>query len=338
MGLVVLFFTQAMIAELLEQPYPAAQILYRGLLTVPQILLQMAPPAVLAGTVLTLAGLGRTGELTAFFSLGFGRPRMVISLSTLVLLICLLLVGFQDRIAPLFVRKRTAYTWQVMKKRPDFFLDFKKDKIWYRSRNLIFNLRSFDAAQKTIYGMTVYTLDEQFKLVQMLDASKGIFTKEGWKLVDGTVTVFDGDRTFPLTQKFASKDLAISETPRDFQEIEKEVDTLRLLDHWRYIQRSSGAGVNTRAFEVSFHSRVANCFIPLVMCLLGVPFALRGQRSGGVGRDLGIALGVTFFYWMFYSVGLSLGKKGDMAPWLAAWLPSFIFLGLAVVLIRRKPA
>jgi len=338
LGLVVLFFTQSMIAELLEQSYPASQILFRGLLTLPQVFLQMAPPAVLAATVMTLAGLGRTGELTGMLSLGFGRPRIVISLTTVVFVISLLLLGFQDRLAPLFVRKRTAYTWQVMKNRPDFFLDFRKDKIWYRSKNLIFNLRSFDAAKKTIYGMTVYTLDENFRLVQMLDAARGVYTPQGWKLMDGTVTVFDSDRTFPLSQKFETKDLLISETPTDFQEIEKEVDTLRLADHWRYVHRSAGAGVNTRAFEVSFHARVANCFIPLVMCLLGVPFALRGQRQGGVGRDLGIALVVTFFYWMFYSVGLSLGKNGDVPPWIAAWAPSFIFLALAVVLIRRKPA
>ncbi len=338
LGLVVLFYTQAMIAELLEQPYPASQILFRGLLGLPQIFLQMAPPAVLAGTVMTLAGLGRTGELTGLLSVGFGRPRMVMTLSGVVLLISLLLLGFQDRLAPLFVRKRTAYTWQVMKKRPDFFLDFKKDKIWYRSRNLIFNLRSFDAAKNTIYGMSVYTLDEQFRLVQLLDAARGVFTRDGWKLIDGTVTVFDSERTFPFSQKFDTKDLSISETPMDFQEIEREVDTLRLVDHWRYIQRSSSAGVNTKAFEVAFHARIANCFIPIVMCLLGVPFALRGQRSGGVGRDLGVALGVTFFYWLFYSVGLSLGKNGTVVPWLAAWFPSMVFLALAVVLIRRKPA
>jgi lipopolysaccharide export system permease protein len=338
LGLAVLFYTQAMIAELLEQPYPAAQILYRGLLTLPQIFLQIAPPAVLAGTVMTLSGLGRTGELTGFFSLGFGRPRMVAVLASVTLVICSLLLAFQDRLAPLFVRKRTAYTWQVMKKRPDFFLDFKKDKIWYRSRNLIFNLKSFDAAQKTIYGMSIYTLDEGFRLVQLVDAARGVHTKDGWKLLDGTVTVFDSDRTFPLSQKFDEKELPLQETPQDFQEIEKEVDTLRLSEHWQYIRRSAAAGVNTRAFEVSFHSRVAMCFIPVVMCILGIPFALRSQRSGGMGRDLGIALAVTFFYWLFFSLGLSLGKNGVLPPWFSAWGPSLLFGALALFLVRRRTA
>jgi lipopolysaccharide export LptBFGC system permease protein LptF len=45
---------------------------------------------------------------------------------------------------------------------------------------------------------------------------------------------------------------------------------------------------------------------------------------------------VTFFYWLFYSVGLSLGTNGALPPWLAAWLPSAIFVALAAVLITRQ--
>ena len=54
-------------------------------------------------------------------------------------------------------------------------------------------------------------------------------------------------------------------------------------------------GVNTRSFEVKFHSRIALCFIPLVMCWLGIPFSIGNRRSGGIGRDLSLALLVTLF-------------------------------------------
>jgi lipopolysaccharide export system permease protein len=337
-GLVSLFFLQAMIAELLEQPYPASQILWRGVLGLPVIFLQMAPPAVLAGTVMTLSGFSRTGELTAFFAVGFGKARIIATLGAVVFMLCCLLLVFQDRIAPLFVKKRTTYFWHVMKNRPDFFLDVKRDKIWYRSKNLIFNLRSFDSASRTIHGMSVYTLDEGFQLVQLVEARKGVHTRSGWQLQDGTVTVFESGNAFPLTQKFDRKELLIAETPKDFQEIEKEVDTLRLRELSAYIDRIRAAGTNTRAFEVKFHSRIAVCFIPLIMCWLGVPFSMGNRRSGGVARDLGLALLVTFFYWLFYSISLSLGLNGALHPWLAAWLPSMIFLAVLVALAARKTA
>ena len=48
--------------------------------------------------------------------------------------------------------------------------------------------------------------------------------------------------TFPLTQRFGEKELIIAETPRDFQEIEKEVDGLRIKELSRYIDRTKQAG------------------------------------------------------------------------------------------------
>ena len=338
LGLVTLFFMQAMIAELIEQPFPVAQILWRGVLGLPVVFMQMAPPAVLAGTVMTLSGFSRTGELTAFYSVGFGKTRIAATLGLVVLVLCGSLLVFQDRIAPLFVKKRTTYFWHVMKKRPDFFLDVKRDKVWYRSRNVIFNLRSFDASSRTIHGMAVYTLDEKFQLVQLIEARKAIHSRAGWELVDGTVTVFESGNAFPLSQHFDRKELPIQEKPKDFQEIEKEVDTLRLGELRSYIRRMQATGVNTRSFEVKFHSRIALCFIPLVMCWLGIPFSIGNRRSGGIGRDLSLALLVTFFYWLFYSISLSLVVNGALHPWLAAWLPTLIFTAVLVVLAGRRTA
>ncbi len=338
LGLVVLFFFQAMIAHLNEQPYPATQILWRGVLGLPEIFVQLAPPAVLAGTVMVLSGLSRTGELTAFFSLGFGKGRMVATLGAIVFVFCCLLLVFQDRIVPLFIKKQSTYYWHVMKKRPDFFLDVRRDKVWYRSQNLIFNLRSFDLGTKTIEGMSVYTLDERFRLVQLVEASKGVHTETGWKMLDGLVTIFDPDTPFPMTRRFESKELRISETPQDFQEIEREVNSLRLRELSAYIDRAKAAGGNTRRFEVKLHSRIAICFTPLVMCWLAIPFSLGSRRSGGLARDLGLALMATFFYWLFYSVSLSLGVNGALHPVLAAWLPSMICVLALIFLVARRPA
>lgn len=337
MGLVTLFFLQAMSVELVEKAYSSSQILWHGMLGLPAVILQLAPPAVLAGTVMTLSGFARTGELTAFFSVGFGKGRIVATLGVLVFILCCMLLVLQDRISPLFVKKRTAYYWHEMKKRPDFFLDVRRDKIWYRSKNLIFNLRSFDSATRTITGMSVYTLDENFQLIQLVEARRAVHIGSGWRLQDGTVTVLDSGNAFPLTQRFDTKELLISETPKDFQEIEKEVDSLRLRELSAYIDRAKDAGTNTRSFEVKLHSRVALCFTPLIMCWLGVPFAMGNRRSGGLARDLGLALLVTFFYWLFYSISLSLGQSGALPPVLAAWMPSLIFLALLAILGLRKP-
>jgi len=242
----------------------------------------------------------------------------------------------EDRVLPYTYKKRTTYFYREMEKKQDFFLDIKQDKIWYRSKNLIYNLKRFDPKSKSILGMAVYTFDENFNLAQLVDAKGAEFTDKGWKLKDGTVTVFSPDDPFPRSEKFIEKELQIAETPKDFQEIEKEVDGLRLKELNQYIKKVKSAGADTKSYEVNFHSRISLSFIPIVMCVLGVPFSTRSRREGNASAGLLLCLVVTFFYWIFYSIGLSLGTNGALPPWLAAWLPSMIFAALAGVLIARQ--
>lgn len=336
LGLTLLYVFQSLLGDLLDQQYPPNQVLTYDLLNVPQIFVQMTPPAVLMSTVITLSGLSRTNELVACFSIGVGLKRLVALILLMVFMISCFTLVMQDRILPPVYKKRTTYFYREMKKKTDFYLDIKQDKIWYRSKNLIYNLRTFDAKTRTIHGMAVYTFDEKFNLLQVVDAQRAAYTPDGWKLMDGTVTLFVKGDDFPVQSQFTEKELQINETPTDFQEIEKEVDGLRLKELYRYIGRTREAGADTKSYEVKFHSRISLSFIPVVMCILGVPFSVRSRREGGVVKDLGLCLAITFFYWLFYSVGLSLGTNGALPPWLAAWLPSTIFAALAVTLIARQ--
>jgi lipopolysaccharide export system permease protein len=242
----------------------------------------------------------------------------------------------QDRILPPVHKKRTVFYWREMRKRTDFFMDVRQNKIWYRSKNFIYNLKTFNRDQQTIQGMSVYVFNDSFDLVRVVEADRAAYTPQGWKLRNGSVTSFKEGDPFPAPEKFKEMVLVINETPQDFVEIDKEVEALRIRELWDYITRVRHAGVDTKNYEVKFHSKISGSFIPLVMCALGVPFAVRSRREGSVAKDVGVCLMFTFFYWLFHSVGLSLGTNGALSPALAAWLPSTIFAALAATLIARS--
>ena len=335
-GLTAIYIFQQVTGMLLEEDYPVRQVLTFNLFQLPGVLVQMIPPSVLIGTVMTLSGLNRTNELTAVFSLGIGLKRIMALLLIFVFAISLGTLFLQDSVLPGLFKRRTNYYWREMKKRTDFYLDVKQNKVWYRSKNLIYNLKAFDLKTQQILGMTVYSFDERFNLVQTVESEKALFTPQGWKLLTGTVTQFMAEDPFPVNQKFNELRLQIPETPKDFQEIEKEVDGLRLVELKNYIDRNKNAGLDTKSYQVKFHSRFSLSFIPLVMCMIGIPFSVRGRREGGLAKDLGICLGITFFYWLFYSIGLSLGSNGAVPPIIAAWGPTLIFMGFALILVARQ--
>jgi lipopolysaccharide export system permease protein len=335
-ALVFLYVFQAFLGELGDHEFTTQQLVFHHLMSAPSILVQMTPPAVLIATVLTLSNLNRSNELVACYSIGIGLNRIMSLVLSLVFMISCFSLVLQDRILPPLFKKRTTHYWREMKKRQDFFLDVKQDKIWYRSKNLIYNLKTFDQRSKTIRGMSVYTFDPEFNLLQLIDAESATYTPSGWKLSNGSLTVFSKKDPITQTERFEEKSLMIPETPTDFQEIEKEVDGLRIRELHRYITRTKDAGTDTKGYEVKLHARISMSFIPLVMCLLAIPFSTGNRREGGMARDLGLCFAVTFFYWLFYSVGLSLGTNGALPPWLAAWLPSAVFAILTGALISRQ--
>lgn len=337
-ALTAIFVFQAILGQLFDNDYPGHQVIFYHLLEIPQVFVQMTPPSVLMATIFTLSGMSRTNELVACYSIGVGlRQLMMIILAIVFIVSCFSLV-LQDRILPPLFKKQTSYYWRDMKGRNDFFFDVKQDKIWYRSKNLIYNLKRFDQNTNTIFGMAIYQFDSRFNLIEVFDAKKAHFSPQGWNLLDGTRTVFSKDDSLPITKKFDEMMLTIAETPKDFRELEKEIDGLRIKELYRYIGRIKDTGADTKAFLVKLHARISLSLIPLVMCILAIPFSIKSRRQGGIAKDLGICFVVTFFYWLLYSVGLSLGTNGTLAPWVAAWSPSMLFLAFAGIMMKLRKA
>lgn len=332
-GLAGLFFFQNVVTQMND--FPVNQLVIFSLYDLPRMMVMVAPPATLVATVLTFSTLSRSNELIACHSIGISLLQLLgVILPIVFVLSCLSLVA-QDRVLPAFHEKKSLYYWREIKHKQDFFLDVKQDKIWYRSNNQIYNLRSFDPKGERILGIGVYIFSEQFNLIEFLQAETATYNGKEWDLTQGKSTHFDQETGFPIVESFKNRALKIKESPKDFQIIEKEVDRLRIKELVRFIDRNKSSGIDSKGLEVKLHSRFSLSFIPLIMCLLALPFSVSRTREGRLGRDLTMAMVITFFYWLSYSVCLSLGQNGTVVPVLAAWLPSIVFGILAGVLLSR---
>lgn len=304
---------------------------------IPSVMAQMVAPASMLGTAITLSLLNRKNELTAMQASGISIVHISALIFGAIFIACCFTLILHDRIAPPLARARTSFYYRVIKNRPDFSMDIKTSKIWYRSKNNIYNLQTFDKSTNTIHGIGIYFFNNRFQLAQHVEAKSAKFDPEKgeWILGDGMLTIFPESSTFPLSKHFEAKRVTLPESPKDFMEIEKQVDTLRLRDLHSFIQRNKEAGLNTSAYEVDFHSRIGMSFIPLIMGLLAIPYSIRQRRQGGLGRDLSVCLAWIFSYWLLFSISLSLGKSGAVAALLAVWGPSAVFLVIAVLLVLR---
>jgi lipopolysaccharide export system permease protein len=314
---------------------PEIQTIIFEALKIPETASQLIGPGTMLATILTLSMLNRSNELTAMFSIGLGKVHLAIIIASLAFIVSCFALVFQDRILPVAWKERRDYYWRVIKGRKDLLLDARRDRVWYRSEDLVFNLRNFDVEKSRINGLSIFSFNQDFSMVQRIDAEVANWKDGLWILEQGKVTVFPEESPVPLTTTFDEKEIKIKETPEDFKEIDLRAGGLRIKEYWGYIQRIKGTGMDTKSHEVRFHSRISFSFNPIVMALLVLPFSIRRRREGGMGRDLGLGLSVTFFYWLFYSIALSLGTNGVLPPWLAAWAPCIFFAALAVAVALR---
>ena len=105
------------------------------------------------------------------------------------------------------------------------------------------------------------------------------------------------------------------------------------LRHYITRQRERGSG-NIKAFEVEQHKRWASALGAFIMTLLGVTMSSRKVR-GGMGKNLGIGIVLTAGYILFSTVSTTFSVNNVMSPFMAAWLPNFVFLAISIPLYIR---
>lgn len=301
----------------------------------PDIMHKMLPVASVLGVVLTLSTLNRAGELVALFASGMSLLRVSASMLVWVSMLSVVSYVMSDRLLPAMSRQKNYVFYHEIKKTPGLFSFVKTDRIWYRSKNTIFNIKTLTPEASKAQGLTMYFFSDNWDLLQMLTAKEVEMKGKTWNLTGGSVTLFSQDSSFPLTSQFKSKILPMDEDSQDLVNTGQTSEMLSQTELAKFISKNKEAGLDTVRYEVDYHSKFGFALAGLVMALLGIPFAVGRARSGGIMMNLGICLGLVFFYWILYNSSLTLGSHGQIPPLAAAWTPNLLMGGFAFFLLRR---
>ena len=301
----------------------------------PEVIHRMIPVCTVVGTVMTIASLNKGSELIALFAAGLSLTRISRSIFASILLICLLDYGLSDQIIPAFTKQKNYVYYNDIVKTPGRFQTVKNEKIWYRSKNTIYNIKSLNAEGDLAFGLTLYFIDESWRLIQLLTAEKVTMEGQNWKLENGTISVFDDASSFPLFDRFTEKTIQMSEDAHDLRSTGQTSDLLTQAELKQYISRNKDAGLDTTTFEVEYNTKFSFALAGLVMSLLALPFGVGHARGGGMMRNIGICLGLVLVYWIFFSSSQALGNHGHIAPFIAAWAPNFVMGGVGMFFLLR---
>jgi lipopolysaccharide export system permease protein len=307
-----------------ESGTAAKLILWYFIFTIPSIIKQMIPVAILMGTQLTFGFFSKNNQIIAFKSSGINMIRLSFPIILLSVAATVFVLILGEILVP-YTNARAAAIWnyQVKKKEPKAVL--LQEKIWYKGDNAIYTFYQFDFKNQSADGAILYFFDSKFNLLNRLDAEKAVWEKGTWTFRNGLYQSFQADGSYS-SHPFAQKSLQLPEMPDDFRVQEKGSEEMTYPELRAYILKVQREGYDATRYIVEKHIRLAFPVVCIIMSLFGISLALRKEKGIGIAQGIVGSLMVAFIYWIFFGLSRSLGLNGVFPPLWAAWSSNILFL------------
>jgi lipopolysaccharide export system permease protein len=307
-----------------EAGVPAGTMVRYFLFTLPFVVKQLIPVAVLMGTQLTFGFFSKNNQLIAFKSSGIHMARLSLPILLLSLLASLALLILGEVLVP-FTQSRALEIWRTQVKKEEPRAVLFQEKIWYKGHQAIYTFDHFDFRNYSAEGATLYFFDEDFRLRSRLDA-RAVSWRDGvWLFENGLFQTFGTDGSYG-SQPFREKRITLPEVPEDFCYQEKSGEEMTYQELRKTIRKVRQEGYDPAQYVVEKHTRLSFPFVCLIMAVLGIALALRKEKGIGIAQGIVGSLFLAFLYWVFFGFSRSLGVSGTFPPLWAAWSTNILFL------------
>ncbi|MCG6893865.1 MAG: LPS export ABC transporter permease LptG [Desulfobacteraceae bacterium] len=318
---VVDFFEK--IDDFIEKSVPIYKAFVFLLFKIPFIVAQILPVCVLLSVLIAFGLMNKNNEIIALKSSGVGLATLFKPVLVLGFVASIALFFLSEVIVPIAMGPANDIWYRDVRNERAVLSEEKN--IWIKGHRSISHIQYYDAVRKTAFHVTFNRFDAQFRLLQRIDAAKGVFVNGRWSLTDvieQQLDRTDGSSDVTFHGRMA---LALDFTPDDLQRLVKKSEEMNYAELRRYIQKVESEGYDATHYRVDLQAKIAFPFICVIMTLVGTGIALRANLREGLPVAIAYGLGVTFLYWIFYSFCVSLGYGEMMPPWTAVWTANLVF-------------
>ena len=299
------------------------------LLSLPRQGYEVFPMAALLGTTLGLSALAADSELVAMRAAGVSVLRIVAAAMKVGLLLAVVAVLVGEYLVPVTERMaeqgRSAALKVRIKQQKDLGLWLRDGATYVHVGEVLPDL--------SLLRVDIYEFDASDRLVRQVRAVRGHYSATGWQLADVHESAIEAHQV--TTRRARLQDWPTGLTPDLFKVFTVRPEALSVPQLYQYMRHLDQNKQNTGPYALAFWQKLMSPFATVVMMVVAIPFVFGLQRSGGVGARLftGIVLGLAFFVVSrgFGYFGLLYGVPAV----LGVTLPTLLFFGFALVMLRR---
>lgn len=325
---IFIIFVQAM-ADFGKFSFGLPELVHYVVMSQPRKLYELFPVIVLIGAIMGLSAMALNSELIAMRAAGVSIARIVGSTmkAGLVFVIASVLLGeyvvpFAESVAQ---RDRAQALHEGLQQR--------SSGLWLRDGETFVNIGEV-LPDLSLLRVNIYDFSDSTRLRSQTFASRARLQGTQWQL-EGVRQSFIQDES--VNFQHARARVWNTTLTQDVVSVFAVVpDGLSMQQLYRYIEHLRQNNQEIGRYQLAFWQKI---FMPLataVMVLLATPFVFRPVRSGGLSQRvfLGVMLGLTFVV-LNQIIGY-FGLLYGLPPAVSALTPILLFLGLALVLLRRS--
>lgn len=300
---------------------------YQSLLA--PVFVQVVPFAFLVATVVALVSLARSSEITALMAHGVSIFRLATPLVLLALMTGAGLFAVSERLVPRAAVEAERLR-NVIIKAPDNSTSL--GGTWLRGEQGRFlYVDSVDTVERKVTGFGLLDVDpatfrirrRSYGATGIIRPNKGVDTADAW-------TRTFSERGEMLYLKHDTHFVEAPEVSQVFREGRLDPSQMSLAELGRFIAGRKRAGADVASLETGYQQKLATPWAPLLLCLIGIPFAVKGGKKAAIA-GVGVALTLGILY--VVSAQMLLGKAGVVGALpavVAAWGTNALF-GLAAI-------
>ena len=327
--LFVVFDLSSRLDDFIRHGMSADEVLAFYYLYVPQMIVAVAPISLLLAIFFSLGRLNRNREILALRASGvslirIGRPLFMVGA------VCIIFVFFVNEY---FVTQTYAETQEFIdrikdrKREPE---EIKAKYFKYKGGTLFFN--RFDTRLNRLEGIMWDNAGSEVSNETATQAVSGRWINGQWWLKEVRIFYSDGSQS-PLYARRRMYDWNFG--PEELAK-DKEAKEMTFVELCGKLGGGNSIPYEQRKnMSLQFNHKLAFPLLNLVVVLISLPLCLRTNISGSIFIGMGLSLLLSFSYYGLFTLGMALGGKGILPPWLAVWSPNIIFMFLGGILTVR---
>ncbi len=336
-----------LIRKIVEIGLPFSVAIQILLLKLPSFIVISFPMAMLLSTLLAYGSLNDNSEIKALKSIGISVYRLILPGLVLSIVMSYMTFIFNNNIVPNTNKNAEIILANSLGR--SFANEQGEDIIFSKKGEILDPYSSYKKngvthlfyAWKFIDGqmLDVTVIDfSKLGFTQMLKAKKGIWNsdKNNWEFFEGDILTLSPDGSNTRT-KFLSFLYPLGTELTNIAQLPKDSNDMNLgeANTAMNLYQSSGNIKEARRMKVRIQEKFTLPIACSVFALIGCSFGVMQKSGGGRSQSFGLSIILILIYYILSFSFSSLGVKGIINPFFAAWSPVFLSMLGGGVLLKQ---